>query len=305
MRKSILYPAIIIFIFLLLGRADGESKTSTNGAVLWATATIYATETEVCLGDSIEATITFAGDGPWDIKINDNDGTILELKDVEESIITIWLVPLEDNRYFIKEVKDRRGKKGTRFGEVVVSVYDYTPVSIIQDKTAYLDSDLGVELVSSPTGGVFSGNGISGNTFYPQIATAVGSPHRITCTYTSPHGCIATDYIDIHVLYGEGEVQLYSGNDVVTALCDDGATYEIRGSNLDNIPGLFELRQAGSTVPVPGHISDADQKDDMAILDPAGLMGSYDIVYTYGFQDLTIPKYFRFQMIDMAVNISI
>jgi PKD repeat protein len=301
MRKSILYPAIIIFIFLLLGRAYGESKTSTNGAALWATATIYADETEVCLGESIEATINFAGDGPWDIKVNDNDGTILDLKDVEESTITIWLEPLEDNRYYIKEVKDRRGRKGQKFGEVVVTVLESIPVFIQLDKTAYLDSDPGVELVSTPSGGVFSGNGVSGNFFYPYIATAVGSPHRITCTYSISASCVSTDQIDIHVLYGEGEVQLFSGNDVVTALCDDGATYEIRGSNMDNIPGLFELRQAGSTVPVPGHISDANQKDDMAILDPAGLTGSYDIVYTYSFQDLTIPKYFRFQMIDMGI----
>ena len=39
----------------------------------------------------------------------------------------------------------------------------------------------------------------------------------------------------------------------------------------------------------------------MAILDPTGLTGSYDIIYAYGFQDLTISKSFRFQMIDLGI----
>ena len=187
---------MIMVLFLIWGTTYGMYANSTKGAALWATATIYAAVTEICIGDSVEATINFAGDGPWDIKINDKDGLYLELKDVEESIITIWLIPLEDNSYYIKEVKDKRGRKGTTFGEVIVSVYEATPVTIQLEKTAYLDSDPGVVLVSTPSGGVFSGNGISGNVFYPYIATPVGSPHHITCTY-STYGCVATDYIDI------------------------------------------------------------------------------------------------------------
>ncbi len=235
------------------------------------------------------------------MKINDNDGTYLELKDVEESSITIWLVPLEDNRYYIREVKDRRGKKGDTFGDVIIFVYDPTPVTIQLEKTAYLKSDPGVVLVSSPSGAVFSGNGISGNNFYPGIAGPADFPHRIVCTYTNPYGCISTDDVDIHVLHGEGEVQLLSGNDVINDLCDDGRTYVIQGSNLDNIPGLFELRAVGSQDPVQGHISDIDPLDDKATLDPTGLVGSYDIIYTYEFQDLTVNISHRFQVSDLGL----
>lgn len=46
------------------------------------------------------------------------------------------------------------------------------------------------DLIGSPTGGVFSGNGISGNSFNPQIA-GVGS-HIITYTYTEKNGCLTT-----------------------------------------------------------------------------------------------------------------
>ncbi|MCK4989452.1 MAG: hypothetical protein KAS29_03165, partial [Bacteroidales bacterium] len=135
MRKRIFYPVMIMVMFLLSGITYGLSAKSTNGAPLAATATIYGSDTDVCPGDSVEATIYFTGDGPWDVKINDKDGTYLELKDVEESTITIWLIPLEDNRYYIREVKDRRGKKGSTFGEVIISVYDSTPVTIQLEKT--------------------------------------------------------------------------------------------------------------------------------------------------------------------------
>ena len=302
MRKRILYPVMIMVMFLLSGITYGLSAKSTNGAPLAATATIYGSDTEVCTGDSVEATIYFTGDGPWDVKINDNDGTYLELKDVEESSITIWLVPLEDNRYYIKEVKDKRGKRGDTFGEVIISVYDPTPVTIQLEKTAYLKSDPGVVLLSSPSGAVFSGNGISGNVFYPGIAGPADSPHRVVCTYTNKYGCISTDDIDIHVLYGEGEVQLLSGNDPINVLCDNGETYLIRGSNLDNIPGLFELREAGSQDPVQGHISDKDLNDDEAILDPTGLAGPYDIIYSYEFQSLTVNLSYRFEVTDLGLK---
>ncbi len=183
--KSIWYTLMIMVAFHACGTIYGNTSFSPNEALLASTATIYSAETDVCIGDSVEATIFFTGDGPWDVKVNDNDGTYLELKDVEEATISIWLVPLEDNRYYIREVKDRRGKKGDRFGEVVLTVHEVTPVSIVLEKTAYLDSDPGVTLASNPSGGVFSGNGIAGNVFYPQIASAVGSPHRIYCNYTS------------------------------------------------------------------------------------------------------------------------
>lgn len=55
-----------------------------------------------------------------------------------------------------------------------------------------------LELLADPTEGSFSGNGISGNTFYPQVA-GVGV-HKIIYTYTPIPGCSAKDSIYIKVL---------------------------------------------------------------------------------------------------------
>ena len=120
------------------------------------------------------------------------------------------------------------------------------------DRTAFLYNDSRIELVSSPAGGDFSGAGIAGNYFYPSIATPVGSPHNITCSYTNTNGCVSTDDIDLYVLSGVADVSLVSGGDVVNALCDDGATYSIIGDNDDQIPGTFELVAEGSLDSNPG-----------------------------------------------------
>ncbi len=183
-----------------------------------------------------------------------------------------------------------------------VFVYDHVPVSIRLDRDAYLRTDPGVVLEADPTGGSFSGPGVSNGVFYPEVAGPENSPHRIVYTYLSDDGCVSYDRKDLYVLYGEGEVQLLSGGDVVHTLCDDGNTYEIQGSNLDNIPGLFELRKSGSTLPVSGHITDQDTGDDKALLDPAGLAGSYDLIYTYAFRGLEVTFSVSFVVMEPGVT---
>ena len=55
-----------------------------------------------------------------------------------------------------------------------------------------------VTLSGSPEGGVFSGNSVSGNRFYPSVA-GVGS-HVVVYSYTDPTtGCVGTDSLTIVV----------------------------------------------------------------------------------------------------------
>ena len=54
--------------------------------------------------------------------------------------------------------------------------------------TSYCATEAAVTLTGSPTGGTFSGPGISGNSFDPAIAGA-GGPYTITYTYTNAGGC--------------------------------------------------------------------------------------------------------------------
>jgi len=298
--RSILFPSFFIVVFFPHCAAIGQQSDATKGVEAPPTATIIGSASEVCLGDSVAAYLNFTGGGPWDAVINDNDGEYLVLTGVPTPY-TIWLKPEQDNRYYIASVKDKKGNDGITYGDVAVTVSRTTPVDIQLDRTAYLYSDPGVPLTAIPSGGVFSGSGVAGSTFYPSIASPVGSPHNITCTYTNQNGCVSTDEIDIHVLFGTSEVNLLSGNDTINVICDDSLTYVIKGSNQDNIPGLFELREAGSIEAIPGYIVDDDLTDDMAELVPDGLTGAYDIFYTYGFQGLSVTTSCRFLVNDLGI----
>lgn len=77
------------------------------------------------------------------------------------------------------------------------------------------------------------------------------------------------------------EVVLVSEGDKIDLICGDEGTYQLLGSNDDGIPGRFELIEAGSYIPVPGHILDDDLLDDEAELFPSGLSGNYGVIYFY------------------------
>lgn len=264
------------------------------------TATIIADASEVCLGDSVAAYLNISGgDGPWEVVINDNDGEYISLV-IISSPHTLWLSPDATNTYKIASVEDSNGTPGSPLGEAAIVVHQATPVTIEMDRTVFLQSESDIVLASAPSGGSFSGAGVAGNKFYPGIATAVGSPHLIHCELTNEFECISTDDIDLHVLSEIASVYLISGNDTINAVCDDGATYNIRGNNEDNIPGTFELVEVGSTIPIPSAITDTDPLDDEAVLDPAGLSGAYDIIYTYGMEQAFVKSTLRFHANDLG-----
>lgn len=299
--RRILFLAVVMLVFHMPATVIGQETDVLKGVEADPTATLVETDTEVCLGDSVAVYLFLTGNGPWDVVINDNSGEYLFLDNVKTATTTIWLAPTEDNVYYVASVKDRKRNSGQTFGEVAISVFLPTPVTILLEKTAYLQTDPSVELRSDPSGGIFFGNGVTGNRFFPSIATAEESPHLLTCTYTNAVGCTSSDEIVVHVLHGEGSVVLVSGGDTITSLCDFGKTYEIRGSNLDQIPGLFELREAGSQIPVEGHLTDKDLKDDRALLDPVGLAGTYELFYTYEFSGITVVKSSRFLVDDPGI----
>lgn len=71
---------------------------------------------------------------------------------------------------------------------VHVSVNPLPVVSFSGLASVYTSTDGPVSLTPLPTGGVFSGTGIAGYTFFPSIA-GTGGPYTITYTYTDNNGC--------------------------------------------------------------------------------------------------------------------
>ncbi|MFH0757643.1 MAG: PKD domain-containing protein, partial [Bacteroidota bacterium] len=245
-------------------------------------------ETEACQGDSVVAYLQIVGGtAPYTVEISYTPWGKITLKDIS-SPYDLWLKPEYNTTYSISSVKDFDGVPGTFQGYVNMKVYPVTPVQIVMDHTLYYKSDPAVPLVSNPVGAVFQGNGVLGNNFYPAYAPPEESPHQISCIYENTYGCPAYDTIGITVIYGEAEVVLVSGEEIINTVCDEGAAYEIRGSNQDSIPGLFALRKAGSGQFLSGYIVDEDSSDNVAAFHPAGLTGTYELVYTYEIEGLTI-----------------
>lgn len=277
--RKLLYPLLLLTLFSIQNNVSGQVfliSIRSEGS------------TDVCQGEAVTAVLSvFGGSPPYTVTISDNDGEYTVLKDVYMPH-QFEIFPETDNTYYISDAVDSKERKGRAYGSIEVQVTPAPTVNIVLDRTAYLESEPGVPLESDPPGGVFTGPGVSRRTFYPEVATTEGSPHLITCTYTTDEGCESTDTELIYVLSGESSVVLYDGDEPITTFCSDGTDYTLMGSNQDNLNGSFELFRAGTSNPVPGHISDANPDDNLATLLTSGLAGDYEIVYSYGIGGLNV-----------------
>lgn len=247
--------------------------------------------TRICRGDSIGARIWFwGGTSPYTVVINDDQGEVLTLENYE-SLEPFYLKPTVSTTFYLASVVDSKGRKGGAYGSIEATVDQPTPVTIVADRKAFLESEPGVPLKSSPSGATFRGPGVSGTTFYPAVATHVGSPHRITCTYENQNGCLSTDRENFYVLSGNSSVQLLLGGVAIDLVCNDGVSYTLKGNNDDQLSGTFELFRKGSSNPIVGHITDDNLGDNEAIITFKGLSGTFEVVYTYGMESIEIKSY--------------
>ncbi|MGB0522099.1 MAG: PKD domain-containing protein [Flammeovirgaceae bacterium] len=83
--------------------------------------------------------------------------------------------------------------------DITVTVDALTAVSIDHPtQSTYTTEQDTVELVGSPTGGVFSGPAVAGDVFYAENL-GIGGPYTITYTYTNTAGCVSVATHDINI----------------------------------------------------------------------------------------------------------
>ena len=105
------------------------------------------------------------------------------------------------------------------FDQVVVEFVGLPVVSFSGLGGPHCISDTAaVPLTGAPLGGTFSGNGIVGNNFYPNLA-AVGT-NAITYTYTDGNGCTNTDVQNVTII----GLPIVSFTGLVNPYCEDDAT---------------------------------------------------------------------------------
>lgn len=143
-----------------------------------------------------------------------------------------------------------------------VTVNPLPVVSFTGLATEYCVNDAPVTLSGTPTGGLFGGPGVSGNSFDPSIAGA--GTHSITYTYTDGNNCtaVATQIVIVHPL-----PQLaFSG--LAVEYCVDNSPVTLLGNQVPN--GTFS------------GLGITDNGNGTASFDPSSAgVGSHDITYTY------------------------
>lgn len=93
---------------------------------------------------------------------------------------------------------------------VVVEVNEFTPVTFELSEEMICDNAGGLSLSASPTGGVFSGEGVSGSVFTPEVG--MNELHDITYSYTNESGCTSqsTQSIFVDNCSGVDEMESFS-----------------------------------------------------------------------------------------------
>ncbi|MBL7935729.1 MAG: DUF839 domain-containing protein, partial [Bacteroidia bacterium] len=97
---------------------------------------------------------------------------------------------------------------------VTLTINALPTVNITGLNTDYFVSENPVVITGSPSGGVFSGNGITSNTFSPSSA-GVGGPYTIAYTYTDAvTGCVNTTTTSVTVNLNVGIITFENGSHV-------------------------------------------------------------------------------------------
>ncbi len=147
-----------------------------------ATATVSDNDT-MCFGDSVQLTINFNGVAPYSFVVNTMTQTSTS------NTFNSWTSPAATTTYNLTSITDGNGCTAANLSEsleVFVNVLPAVP-SFTGLNAAYCEDAAISTLSGLPTGGTFTGNGISGNDFDPSNANS--GNNDIEYRITDVNGC--------------------------------------------------------------------------------------------------------------------
>ena len=174
----------------------------------------------ICYGDSVQLVASGLVNYSWD-PAGSLSGATGD---------TVWASPTTTTTYVVT-ADDGAGT--TEVDSITITVIPLPVASVSGLDSIYCTTASPVTMTGNPTGGAFSGTGVTGNTFDPAVA-GLGT-HEITYSVANAFGC--TDDTTITVTVND----LSSSSTINPVACDsylspEGNTYTVTGAYIDVIP---------------------------------------------------------------------
>jgi hypothetical protein len=116
---------------------------------------------------------------------------------------------------------------------VTVTENPFPTVSLTGLNAQYTNADAAVNLTGTPSGGTFTGTGVSGTTFDPAVA-GVGGPYTITYEYTDGNGCAASATSQVTVLLASAIENIAGISNVTIYPNPNSGTFELTFKATEN-----------------------------------------------------------------------
>lgn len=204
----------------------------------------------ICVGDSVQLNVSFAGDGPYQFVINTN-GTPGALLTASQSPYSFWVKPAATTTYAMSILVDDHGCEGQLLGGATVIIndpqatYSLDQTSLCPGDTAHLDFQL---TGYAPWSLTYTANGQPGTANVQAGGSLPLSPSDTT-TYviqsmTDAYGCTVTTNGIPQVLNVTPAPTIEEFN----IICLPGDTlYEVSLELIGGIPGTYTLTGTNGT----------------------------------------------------------
>ena len=239
--------------------------------------------TEICLGGSATVTITLGGMAPWEFDIFDGTSTFT-VSNITDPVYQFTAHPELTINYTVPRLIDGTGRGAEGFGNALITVHLLPDVEILNLLEIYDIEESPVVLDYSPSGGSFTGAGITNPpwTFIPSLAGTQDSPHEIIYSYTDENTCTSSDTVIVQVIEAGGYISFER-----SVACFNDTEFYITGHNDGNTIGTISVQPT----PPAGAFSELDS--NRAVIRPAlyDLSENLEVQVSYTFTDTLGDEY--------------
>jgi hypothetical protein len=169
------------------------------------TGTLSTPKPTICYGDSTQIYVNIFGAFP--IIFQWTDGSITQSDTAFSYFQSKYFNPTSTTQYSLTTLTDQFGCQYSSSESVTVTVNQLLNVSTSGLDSQYCVTTSPSTLIGIPAGGIFSGNGVVGNSFNPSLANA--GQHNVYYNYTDINGCAYTEQMQT-VVYNNPSVGIVS-----------------------------------------------------------------------------------------------